>query len=140
MIEHAQISARIGKKLLSVASLKQSPSTLIETVQDLSQQLERWRATLPPSLNFETSFSPPYFRSTRELNRHLYLRLVYHGSQTAIHTIFFYPWISAICGVSPQNPEHEAQIAQSTHIVACAARSIIQATKTIRIDSASPQW
>ena len=78
--------------------------------------------------------------STRALNCALYIRFNYYGSLTAINTIFFFPWISAICGISAQTAELRDQIVLSTKIVADAARNIIRATKFIQVDAASPQW
>ena len=109
-------------------------------MSELGKQLELWKESIPPLLRPGGPIDSSEFRSTRELNRIIYLHFAYYGSLTAIHTIFFYPWISVVCGVDPHNPVHSSQIVESTKIVAEAARNIIQATRIMQIDAASPQW
>lgn len=109
-------------------------------MSDLSQQLESWKESLPSSLQPGVPINFSEFHSTRDLNRVLYLHFAYYGSLTAIHTIFFYPWISVICGVDPHDSVHSNQIAESTKVVAEAARNIIRATRAVHVDAASPQW
>lgn len=140
MVNHARINARICRKLLSASSFQQTPASTMAAMTDLNQQLESWRTTLPPTLRPETPINPADFHSTRSLNRMIHIRFSYYGSLTAIHTIFFFPWISVVCGIDPHNPAHSTQIAESTKVVAEAARNIIRATRYIQIDSASPQW
>jgi hypothetical protein len=140
IVTHAQIASRISKRLLSVASFQKTPTALLETVSDLNLQLQCWRESLNSSLQPNIPINRSELRSTCELNAIIYLHFAYYGSLTAIHTIFFYPWISAICGVDPRNATLCEQMAVSTNIVADAARSIIQTTRHMRVDAASPQW
>ena len=140
IVTHAQIASRICKRLVSVASSRQTPTVLTETVTDLNLQLQRWRESLNPSLQPDIPINPTELRSTRELNIIIYLRFAYYGSLTAIHTIFCYPWISANREIDPHNAAFSEQIATSTNIVTDAARNIINTTRSMRIDAASPQW
>ncbi|KEF57046.1 uncharacterized protein A1O9_07236 [Exophiala aquamarina CBS 119918] len=140
MINHAQISARIYRKLLTVSSFRQAPMTFIETMAELSLQLELWKDSLSPALRPGTPISIAEFPSTRDLNKVMYLQFAYYGSLTAIHTIFYFPWISVICGINAHDTAHSSQIASSSKIVAETARNIIQATRFMRVDAASPQW
>ena len=140
IVKHAQITSRICRRLLSVSSFQQTPTVLMEAINDLSQQLQQWRESLPPSLQPDIPINPSDVHSTRELNVVIYLHFVYYGSLTAIHTIFFYPWISAICGIDPQNSTLNDQILMSTNIVADAARHIIRTTRSMHVNAASPQW
>lgn len=140
MADHARISAQINKQLLSVSSFRKTTTDIMQNMAELSQQLESWKESLPPPWQPGASNDFIDTSSTRELNQVLYLRFSYYGSLTAIHTIFFYPWISIICGVDPHNTIHNKEIAQSTEIVAEAARHIIRATRIMHINAASPQW
>lgn len=140
MVDHAQISAQINKRLLSVSGLRQTPAEMMQKMTDLTLQLETWKASLPTKWQPGASTNSADVDSTRELNQILYLRFSYYGSLTAIHTVFFYPWISIVCGVDPHNTVHSRQIAESTHVVAEAARDMIKATRTMQIDASSPQW
>lgn len=107
---------------------------------ELSQRLEYWKESLPVLLRPGQAINPANFPSTRDLNQVICLHFAYYGSLTAIHTIFFYPWISVVCGIGPQNPAHGRQILESSKVVAAAARNIIETTRIIKIDAASPQW
>jgi hypothetical protein len=57
----------------------------------------------------------------------------------AIHSIFTYPWNSAVFGANQSSALH-SQISLSTNIVVEAARSIIIATKYVDVDASSPIW
>lgn len=139
MVHHARISAQIGKQLLSVSGFRQSPAIIMERMVGLGQQLENWKSSLPHSFK-PGIIDPSAVQSVRETNRILCIHFAYYGSITAIHTIFFYPWISFICGIDPHDRTHNNQIVESTRAVAEAARSIIRATRAITIDATSPQW
>ncbi len=140
LVKHAQISGQICRRLLSVSSFQQTPAALMDTMHDLTHQLKCWHDSLPASWRPDRPMKLSEVTSTRALNCALYIRFNYYGSLTAINTIFFFPWISAICGISPQSPELRDQIVLSTKIVADAARNIIRATKFIQVDAASHQW
>ncbi|KAK5051556.1 hypothetical protein LTR84_003208 [Exophiala bonariae] len=140
MIAHAQISARICKKLLTVSAFRQPPADIIEVMDQLIYQLEHWKDSLPTALSDDLPGTVVQLSNTRRLNKILYLKFAYYGSLTAIHTIFFFPWISAICDIDPHNKTHSEQIANSTRIVADTARSIIRATRSMQVNATSPQW
>lgn len=140
LVKHAQISGQICRRLLSVSSFQQTPADLIDTMYELTQQLKCWHDSLPTSWRPDQPIKLSELMSARALNCALYVRFNYYGSLTAINTIFFFPWISAICGISPQTAELRDQIVLSTKIVADAARNIIRAKKFIQVDAASPQW
>ncbi|OAL23302.1 hypothetical protein AYO22_06352 [Fonsecaea multimorphosa] len=139
MVHHARISAQICRQLLSVSGFRQSPRVIMERMAVLGQQLETWKTSLPDHLK-PAAIDPSAFRSVRDMNRTLCVHFAYYGSVTAIHTIFFYPWISYACGIDPRNLAHTQQIVESTKVVAEAARDIIQAIRVISTDATSPQW
>ncbi|KAJ9614387.1 hypothetical protein H2200_002523 [Cladophialophora chaetospira] len=140
MVQHSQISARICRQLLSVSAFQESPAVMMERMVELSRQLEDWKSSIPPPLQPGVAPDASGFRSTRDVNCALSIHFAYYGSMTAIHTIFFFPWISVTCGIDPRDARHGSQIVESTKVVADAARQIIRATRAIDIDATSPQW
>jgi hypothetical protein len=103
-VKHAQISSLISQKLASAKSFQQSPSTLIQTVQKLSQQLQQWRDTLPYSIRIGRPIRTAELPRNVQVLHIAKLHFAYYGSLMAIHTIFAYPWISAMLEV--YNPRH----------------------------------
>jgi hypothetical protein len=140
MINHAQISAKIHRTLLSMSGMRQTPNKIMQVMNDLERELEVWRISLP--LAWQPGKNGDYVNigSPQERDRIFYIQFSYYGSLTAIHTIFYYPWVSVICGIDPRKLEHSRQISLSNEVVANAARSIISATRHMHIDAASPQW
>lgn len=112
---------------------------LIEIVSSLDQQLQEWRDNLPPSLQIKNPRNPPTASGMRNKISLNYIHFAYYGSLMAIHTIFMYPWITAIFGTDP-SPAFRRQVSLSMETVADASRSIILTTRYIEIDAASPAW
>ena len=112
---------------------------MIETIDDLAKQLRAWYEALPAyqTLKAWRCNTPTPFKT--RLDYLMYLHDAYHGSLMSIHTIFSYPWVSAIFG-DENNPTFCAQVLSSTNALAEAARNIILSTKFIDIDGASPHW
>ena len=138
-VQHAQISSRISQRLASVKAFQQSLPVLIQTVQDLSQQLQHWRDSLPPFLQMEHDISTAELPRNVQVLHVVKIRYLYYGSLIAIHPIFAYPWINAMFG-NVQTQALRNQISISSTVVAEAAKNLILAVKYIRIDAASPQW
>lgn len=138
-VQHAQISSLISRKLASAKSFQQSPSVLIHTVQDLGQQLQHWRDSLPVLLQTERAIRTTELPRNVQVIHIVKIRFLYFGSLMAIHTIFAYPWISAMFG-NVQNQALRNQISMSSNTVAESARNLILAVRYTSIDAASPQW
>ena len=138
-VHHAQISSMISRKLASAKAFQKSPSVLIQTVQDLSQQLQHWRDSLPLFLQMERPIRSTELPPNVQVLHVVKIRFLYNGSLMAIHPTFAYPWISAMFG-SGQSQALRNQISISSNAVASAARSLILAVRYINIDVASPQW
>ena len=138
-VHHAQISSMISRKLASAKAFQNSPSVLIQTVQELSQQLQHWRDSLPLFLQMERPIRSAELPPNVQVLHVVKIRFLYNGSLMAIHPTFAYPWISAMFG-SGQNQALRNQISISSNAVASAARSLILAVRYINIDVASPQW
>ena len=136
-IRHAQISSQISKTLTSVSASGRTTREVIETVAALEQQLRQWRDALPNFLQLGRARNPLKPANTKCDINVMYIQYAYYGSLMAIHTIFVYPWITA---VFPPDPALHEQILASTDTVAEAARNIILATKNMEVDAASPAW
>jgi hypothetical protein len=102
-------------------------------------QIQQWRESLPPSLQPVELVKLNELPQGVHLYHVMYIRYAYFGSVMAIHSIFTYPWNSAVFGTD-QTPALHNQISLSTNIVIEAARSIILDTKYIDIDASSPIW
>jgi hypothetical protein len=112
---------------------------LIETIDDLSKQLQRWYDDLPAYQKLKVGRNTAPTPSTTRFDYLMYLHTAYHGSLMSIHTIFSYPWVGAIFG-NGKSPAFRAQTLSSTRELAEAARNIILTTKYLGIDGASPHW
>lgn len=138
-VQHAQIQSLISRKLASAKAFQQSPSVFIQTVQELGQQLQHWRDSLPLWLQTERAIRTTGLPRNVQVLHVVKIRFLYYGSVMAIHTIFAYPWITAMFG-NVQNQTLRNQISMSSNAVAEAARNLILAVKYTVIDAASPQW
>jgi hypothetical protein len=139
IIKHAQILSLISKRLATVKSFRQTPKQITETVCELDMQLQQWRESLPPFLQPAEPIKLNELPRGVHLYHVMYIRYAYFGSVMAIHSIFTYPWNSAVFGTG-QTPLLRNQISLSTNIVVEAARSIILDTKYIDINASSPIW
>jgi hypothetical protein len=139
IIKHAQISSLISKRLATVKAFRQTPKQILKCVCELDMQIQQWRESLPPFLQPDEPIRLNELPQNIHLYHVMYLRYAYFGSVSAIHSIFTYPWNSAVFGID-QTPVLRNQISLSTKIVVEAARSIILATKYIDIDASSPIW
>lgn len=140
LIQHAQISSQISKRLMSVKAFRQPPSTLLETVAQLDHQLHEWRDSLPARLRPEDrlrSFQAP--RDSRNLPTIL-MHCAYYGSLMAIHTIFAYPWVYSTIFGNGRGVVTQDQVIFSSNTVAEAARNIIIIARSLEINGASIQW
>jgi hypothetical protein len=138
-IHHAQISSEISRRLVSVSAFRRTPLELIEKVSSLHQSLEEWRAQLPCHLQPGTLRNPLKLSNAKNNINFTHIYFAYYGSLMAIHTVFAYPWITAMFGPDPALAIHE-QASVSTSIAAEAARNIILTTRYIDMDAASPAW
>lgn len=111
----------------------------MQTVFEMDQLLEEWAKTLPPHLHPQSTIKPTKLPTRVHLHHVMYLKYSYYGSILAIHTIFTYPWTSAIIRTD-QSPAFRDQVALSTKAVVEASRSIILTTKYIDVDASSPVW
>lgn len=136
MIKHAQISAQISRRVMSVTAFKQSATEAIETVHDIHNQLEDLAKSVPPYLKVDTPVQPnDYRRPYRVLA--VYLHFAIYGSLMATHIIFFYPWISIWFGTE-SNPTFQNQVTRSAETIANAARKIILVLRSLTTDVGIP--
>lgn len=124
----------------AMRGFQQNPSNLLSTVNEMHQQLQNFRDSLPPHLRPGTpinqsseGLSPPRFIHI------IYLHFAYYGSLMAAHILLFYPWISS--RFQTENSElFQSQISMSSNTVADAARNIILTARYLDVDVASPSW
>jgi hypothetical protein len=139
IVNHARISSLISKRLATAKAFRQTPKQIIESVCELSRHIEEWRESLPPFLQPVNPIKSNELPPNVHLYHVMYIRYAYFGSVMAIHSIFTYPWNSAVFGANQSSALH-SQISLSTNIVVEAARSIIIATKYVDVDASSPIW
>lgn len=133
MIEHAQIASQISRRIMSVKAFRQSFDQTKKTVDDIQPQLEKLLESLPPRLQTNSNVPSPCQLQS------IYLYFAIWGSLMATHIIFFYPWIAARFG--PGNDSAiQAQIRESSAVVANAARQIILVLRSVTTDAATPSW
>lgn len=123
---------------MSVKAFHQKSDALIQSVNELSEQLQSWRDSLPPHLQLDTILKACHISPGSRNIHSVFLSHIYHGSVMALHTIFAYPWISAMFG-NPLSSAIRTQETFSSNILADAARNIIRTTRGIIIDAATPQ-
>lgn len=139
VIKHAKISSQISRRLGSVKALHSSVTELIGAVAELNDQLQQWYGTLPAHLKLIVGKGSSPLASPTRLKYLMYLHNAYYGGLMAIHTIFTYPWISALFGKMKSQILRD-QILASTNANAEAARKTILASRYIGVDGASPHW
>ena len=136
-VRHAQIASQISRRLGSTRALQRD--NLIDTVRDLSAQVEEWYHLMPFHLKIDMKrgFTQPPVGSQAE--KIMYLQYGYLGSLMAIHAIFAYPWIGNFDAVKDK-PAFSSQRVSSSDAVADAARNVILGSRLIRMDAACPHW
>ena len=138
LIKHAQISAQISSRIMSVKAFKQSPVEAVKTVHEIHGQLYDLLNSLPPHLQVHSS-SKREFPMTSEDICVMYLHCAIYGSLMATHMIFFYPWISIRFG-KDSDPRYQNQVTASAETIAHAARQVILVLRSVNADVAIPAW
>ena len=136
-VRHAQIASQMSRRLGSTRALRRD--NLIDTVRDLSAQVEEWYHLIPSHLKIDIKrgFTRPLIGS--QADKIMYLQYGYFGSLMAVHAIFAYPWIGNFDAVKDK-PAISSQRVSSSDAVADAARNVILGSRLIRMDAASPHW
>ena len=124
---------------MSVKAFRQTPAELIQAATELSGQLQNWRKSLSPLYEPRTPVKSGRFPPNITPLHVIYLHYAYYGSLMAIHTIFAYPWISAIFE-HDESLAFRNQVALSSNTIADAARNIVLTARCVEIDAATPQW
>lgn len=136
MIKHAQISAQISRRVMSVTAFKQSATEAVKTVHDIHNQLEDLAKSAPPYLKVNIPVQPnDYMRPYRVYAVHLHFAI--YGSLMATHIILFYPWISVWFGTK-SDPTFQNQVTISAAAIANAARKIILVLRSLTTDVGIP--
>lgn len=114
-------------------------------VEGLDRQLKTLLEELPQSAQIGTLTKPSEESVCVSRRTHaLYLHFSIHGSLLALHSHFFYPWLSSKFWSQDSGGGDpallEAQIASSSRTVAEAARQILLALRTVTTNVATPTW
>ncbi|KIX06764.1 uncharacterized protein Z518_04740 [Rhinocladiella mackenziei CBS 650.93] len=138
IIKHAQISAQISRRIMSVEAFKQSSAEAMDTIHDIHRQLLDLLESIPPQLQVKNAVRHEYPANSRRVHT-IYLHFAIYGSLMATHIIFFYPWISLRFGTE-SDPKFQNQVVSSSETIATAARQIILVLRSITTDVAIPAW
>lgn len=138
-VKHAQIFSSIERELLSPKAKQQSIDEVKETITSLNNELHSWKAKLGADDVVNTAVQSPLSNYRLRMSHALYLQLCFHGSLCALHMTISQPWEINRFQQS-RNPEHVAQVQESSRIVAEASRSIILSCQMYEISAASPVW
>lgn len=138
IIQHAQISAQISRRIMSVKAFKESSGEVIETVRDIQVQLERLLESVPPDLRATNVLRYDFPLSPRQIHI-LYLHFAIYGSLMATNIIFFYPWITSRFGKGA-DVAFQDQVAESSETIAHAARQILRLLRSVTTDLSIPAW
>jgi hypothetical protein len=126
---------------MSTKARKLSANGLHKVVKDLDQQLKSLLDELPPSLRIGTlaKLSEEVHPISRRIHA-LYLHFSIYSSLLAVHSHFFYPWLSSRFLNHDADAILDAQVACSSNTVAEAARKILLAVRTVTTNVATPTW
>lgn len=139
MITQARVTSYISKRLATGKAFRQTPEQIKEAIRELDLRLHQWRESLPSYLQPDAPLRFDQLPPNIHIYYKMYLRYSYFGNVMAIHSIFTYPWNTAVFGTD-QSPALRTQISMSTHLVVEAARKIIIDTNYIQIDASTPTW
>jgi hypothetical protein len=140
-IRHAQISSQITREIMSVKATELPTEQLERTVNRLHNQLKSLLEELPSNLKIGTLARPsPKAHLVPRLIHILYLHFSIYGSFMALHSLFFYPWVSSRFLRQDLNTTLESQIAFSSSTVAEAARKILLAVRMLTTNVTTPRW
>ena len=141
-IRHAKICSRILREVMSNKAQKSSPRELQKVVKDIDQQLRSLLDEFPSELRIGTLAKQSEETHPMSRRNHtLFLYFSIHGSLLAIHSHFFYPWLSARIA-DRQHPDAslDEQVIFSSNTVAEGARKILLAVRTVTTNVATPTW
>lgn len=138
---HAKICSRILREIMSTKARKSSASELQKAVNDIDHQLKSLLDDFPSDLRVGTlaKLSEDTHPMAHRLHT-LYLYFSIHGSLVALHSHFFWPWLSVQLWDRPSDAVLEAQLASSSKTVTEAARKMLLAVRIVTTNVATPTW
>lgn len=138
LIHHAQISAQISSRIMSVKAFKQAPFETVNAMDDIDSQLRTLLGSLPAHLRI-ACLPKKEFPETIPTIGACYLHCAIHGSLMATHMNLFYPWMSLRFGKDTDS-QYRDRIVWSAEAIAQAARQIILLLRAINTDVSTPAW
>jgi hypothetical protein len=134
LIEMMRVSSTAEKALSSARALRQTPDQLIDTVRDLNKELDELKRSTQPKFCLDGPLDVSQLPKGITLRQAQSLQYHYYCLVLDINTPLAYPW-SGICTYAKQDMAAFAQIETSWSAVAQASRSVILATRQIRLDA-----
>ncbi|OAL27487.1 hypothetical protein AYO20_09770 [Fonsecaea nubica] len=138
---HAKICSRILRETMSTKAYRLSPHALLRVVNDIDRQLKSLLDDFPNDLQVGAlaKLSEETHPMAHRIHT-LYLYFAIHGSLLALHSHFFYPWLSARLCDRGSDAGLEAQLHSSSKTVTEAARKMLLAVRTVTTNAATPTW
>ncbi|KAF4331794.1 Type I inositol 1 4 5-trisphosphate 5-phosphatase 2 [Fusarium beomiforme] len=139
MINHAQISSQVSRRL-STTRLQITPlHQTLQDIRDLDHQIREWYEDLDPVFKSRPSAGSRRTHPFFEYGHYAYLYFNYHGTLCNIHCILTYPWARPAL-LQPQNQVIAEQLRESSLVVSEASRAIARGTQHIDLDVDCRGW
>ena len=137
LIQLAQMSSLVAKRLSSVRAFRAGAQALVRTVTELDEELYALKQSIEPVVSLGSPVNLNRLPQGMTLQQTIYLQIVYFATVLDIHTALTYPWSRSILSITPQ-PVLRSQVEKSAQKVAETCRSAILATEHIHFDASTP--
>jgi len=139
-VRSCQVSSRICKRLMSAERLVDQPAKILNIVIEMDRQLCLWKDSLPPQMQPSGSLRPSQASHSARTLEWILLHCSFYDLVMVLHAPYAYPWITQRFRIDANiefGAKIEAQVAQSSKIMAEAARNIIIMTRNFEINGAN---
>lgn len=129
---HAQISARVMRKLKRLRKSTPSFREVVNAISELNLAIEQWYSSLHPSVRMDpTNLTLP---TDIHPSKALFLYYSYHASLIALHLVLVHPWNAVpIHSGEYEKDEIRRHVLNCTEIVVEAARNIIRGLQHVTV-------
>lgn len=128
----SRIFSRIEKRLSAVRCSRMSLSATMQAVNQLHSDLEGVKNSIHDNYKIVLGarIDPTRLPHGFNLDQLVYLHYAYLTAKLSVHTIWAYPWIRALVGLSPEDKFRD-HIVRSSEIMAQTSRDVIVMTEHI---------
>ncbi|KAM3418752.1 hypothetical protein BST61_g4726 [Cercospora zeina] len=136
LVRVSRVSSRIEKRLSAVQCSRMGPTATMQAVDQLHSELESVKNSLHDryKLNLSTRIFPSSLPPNFKLEQLVYLQYAYLTALLSVHTIWAYPWIRTMLGLSAEDKFRD-HVVRSAEIVARTSREVIVMTEHIHFRS-----